>query len=68
MNEWMNEYMNVWEKGNKREQRGNFPGGPVIKTLLSNADGAGSIPGWGTKIPHALQSKNQNIKKNPIIL
>ena len=28
-----------------------FPSGPVIKTLLSNARGAGSITGWGTKIP-----------------
>ena len=30
-----------------------FPGGPVVKNLLSNAGDAGSIPGWGTKIPHA---------------
>ena len=42
-----------------------FPGGPVVKTSPSNAGGAGSIPGWGTKIPHALgpKKKNQNIKK-----
>ena len=56
MNEWMNEYMNVWEEGNKHEQRGNFPGGPVIKTSLFNTDGEGLIPGWGAKIPHALRS------------
>ena len=31
-----------------------FPGGPVIKNPLSNARDAGSIPGWGTKIPHAV--------------
>ena len=43
-----------------------FPGGPVVKTLPSNAGGVGSIPGLGTKIPHASQPKNQNIKKkNP---
>ena len=31
-----------------------FPGGPVVKTLCaSNAGGEGSIPNWGTKIPHA---------------
>ena len=30
-----------------------FPGGPVVKNLPSNAGDAGSIPGWGTKIPHA---------------
>ena len=31
-----------------------FPNGPVVKTLPSNAGGAGSIPGWGTKILHAV--------------
>ena len=30
-----------------------FPGGPVIKNPPSNAGDAGSIPGRGTKIPHA---------------
>ena len=37
-----------------------MPGGPVVKTLPSNAGGVGSIPGQGAKIAHA--SKNQNIK------
>ena len=32
----------------------NFSGGPVVKTSPSNAGGAGSIPGWGAKIPHTL--------------
>ena len=32
------------------------PGGPVVKTLPSNAGGTGSIPGQGPKIPHALWS------------
>ena len=32
-----------------------FPGGPVVKNLLSNAGDMGSIPGWETKIPHAVQ-------------
>ena len=27
-----------------------FPGGPVVKTLPSNAGGAGSVPGGGAKI------------------
>ena len=40
-----------------------FPGGPVVKTLSSNAGGAGSIPGRGAKIPHASWPKNQNIKQ-----
>ena len=33
---------------------GDFPGGPVVKTLPSNAEGMGSIPGQGTKVPHAV--------------
>ena len=41
-----------------------FPGSPVVKTMPSNAGGAGSIPGWGAKIPHASWPKNQNIKQN----
>ena len=28
------------------------PGGPVIKTLSSDAGSVGSIPGRGAKIPH----------------
>ena len=31
----------------------NFPGGPVVKNLPSNARDAGSIPGQGTRIPRA---------------
>jgi len=31
-----------------------FPGDPVFKNLPSNAAHRGSIPGWGTKIPHAM--------------
>ena len=30
-----------------------FPGGPVVKNPPSNAGDVGSIPGRGTKIPHA---------------
>ena len=32
-----------------------YPGGPVVKNLPYNAGDAGSIPGWGTKIPYALE-------------
>ena len=32
---------------------GDFPGGPVVKNLLSNAGDMGLIPGWGTNIPQA---------------
>ena len=31
-----------------------FPGGPVVKNLSSNAGDAGSTPGRGTKIPHVM--------------
>ena len=30
------------------------PGGPVVKNLPCNAGGTGLIPGWVTKIPHAM--------------
>ena len=30
-----------------------FLGGPVVKSPPSSAGDAGSIPGWGTKIPHS---------------
>ena len=32
-----------------------FPGGLVVKNLPSNAGDAGSIPGWGARIPHASE-------------
>ena len=32
-----------------------FPGSPVVKLSASTAGGRGSIPRWGTKIPHAVQ-------------
>ena len=31
-----------------------FPSGPMVKNPHSNAGDMGSIPGWGTKIPHAV--------------
>ena len=36
---------------------GNFPDGPVVKTLFFHSGGAGSTPGLGTKIPHAEDKK-----------
>ena len=35
----------------------------MVKTSPSIAGAAGSIPGREAKIPHALQSKSQNIKQ-----
>ena len=40
-----------------------FPGGPVVRTLPSNAGSVGSTPGQGTKIPHASGLRNQNTKQ-----
>ena len=40
-----------------------FPGGSVVKTLYSSEGDAGSIPGQGAKIPHALEPKNENMKQ-----
>ena len=38
---------------NNKSHLWDFSGGPVVKNLPSNAGDAGSIPGRGTKIPHA---------------
>ena len=35
-----------------------FPDGPVVQILPSNAKGGGSILGHGPKIPHASGAKN----------
>ena len=40
-----------------------FPGSPVVKILPSNEGDVDLIPGWGARIPHAFQPKNQNIKQ-----
>ena len=39
---------------------GDFLGSQVVKTFLSNAEVAGTIPCWRVKIP---QPKNQNMKQ-----
>ena len=58
---------NKRENGTENWMHRDFPGGPVIKTLPSNAGGGDLIPGWGAKMPHALQTRDQNtihIKKS----
>ena len=42
----------------KNQRQRDFPGGPVFKISPSNAGGAGSIPGQGAKVPHAVWPKN----------
>ena len=45
------------DKCNQDEnQLRDFPGGPVVKNLPSNAGDVGLIPGQGTKIPHQFSS------------
>ena len=39
---------------------GDFPGGPVVKTLSLQSQGTGSIPGQRTKIPHAMWHGQKN--------
>ena len=39
----------------KKRLGGDFPSGPVVKTLPSNAEGTGWIPSQGIKIPCDLQ-------------
>ena len=39
---------------------GDFLGGPVVKNPRCNAGDVGSIPGQGTKIPHATEQLSQN--------
>ena len=38
----------------------------MVKPFI--AEGAGSIPGWEAKIPHAVWPKNQNINNGSNIL
>ena len=40
-----------------------FPGSPVVKTLLPMKGAACLSPVWGVKIPHDLGPKSQNIKQ-----
>ena len=42
-----------------------LPGGPVAKTLPSNAGGVGSTPGRGTKIPHATEQLSLKVLSHP---
>ena len=39
------------------------PSGSVIKNPPANAEGTGSTPGLGTKIPHATQPINKRTNK-----
>ena len=47
----------------KRRRNWGLPGGPVVKTMPSNARDAGLIPGQGAKILYASWPKHQNVKQ-----
>ena len=47
----------------KIEASGDFPGGPVVKTLPSYAGGMGSIPCQGAKILYGSWPKIQKVKQ-----
>ena len=56
-------YLNKSQKARKRD----FLGTSMIKTSSLNAEGVGSVPGWRTKISHALRPKYQNINRSNIV-
>ena len=51
----------------KRTTKGDLPCCPVVMTSPSKAGGGGSIPGWGTKIPHASGPKKTKHKTEAIL-
>ena len=62
---------NCWQKGEswlgkagKENSCLVLPGGPVLKNQSSNAKDISSIPGWGTKIPHATGELSQPMTTN----
>ena len=40
-----------------------FPGSPGVQPLRFHGWGAGSIPGWGTKTPHACAHSQRNTQR-----
>ena len=49
-------YLCVWRS--RKFETWDFPGGPVVKNPPCRAGGTGSIPAWGTKIPHAAPTSH----------
>ena len=41
---------------------GDFPGGPVVKNSPAISEDMGSIPGQGTKMPHAMGQLGHNYR------
>ena len=61
-------FESIWTQGSStRRKPQDFPGGPVVKTSLSNAGGVGSIPGQEAKIPHTLGPKKTKQKTEAVV-
>ena len=43
---------------------GDFPGGPLVKNLLSNSRDTGLIPSWGTETPHAMGERTWDLSSS----
>ena len=50
----------------KRNTFGTFLVVQWLRLHASNAGGTGSIPSWGTKIPHVMRPKDKERKKKEI--
>ena len=61
-NQSLSENEGKWR--DNEEEGEDLPGCPVVRTLPSTARGAGSIPGWRTKIPHACRQKAKHKTSN----
>ena len=57
--------LNTLKEMLRRYAARDFSGGPVVKNPRSNAGDTGSIPGQGTKIPHAVGQLSQRLNKRP---
>ena len=64
---WWEWYPHEWRecfvRGRKDWSFGDFPGSPWLGLRTSSAGGACSIPGQGTKIPHAIKNQNKETKR-----
>ena len=47
---------------------GDFPGCPIVETLPSDAEGEGSVPGWGAETPPASQPNKTKTYKTGAVL
>ena len=47
----------------KKKKKKEFPGVCVVRTPCFHRRSTGLIPGWGTKIPHAMWCSQKEIKQ-----